>query len=206
LLAKNNISPVTLTEVGCGSGMILHHLTKLLPSIKTGDGFDISPFAISKARTINNPALHFHENSFPPAGHQSYDLVLMQDVIEHVDDYYTFLRTLRNSGRHFVFHIPLDLSCRMLLKPHILKQARDSVGHIHYFSKEMVLWALADTGYTIIDWFFTKPLTDTSPSPSVFRWMKKQLRKLSFALHPELSVDLWGGYSMMILLEKQTVS
>ncbi|HSB93685.1 MAG TPA: class I SAM-dependent methyltransferase [Flavitalea sp.] len=205
LLKRNQIRPISVTEVGCGSGMILHHLMELNSSITEGHGFDISPWAITKARSIDNPALQFREGSLP-TGKLFSDLVLMQDVIEHVDDYYSFLRSLRDYGRHFVFHIPLDLSCRMLLKPHILKQARDTVGHIHYFSREMVLWALEDTGYTIIDWFYTKPLADTSPSPTIFRWFKKQLRKLSFALRPNLSADLWGGYSMMILLEKRNAS
>lgn len=202
LIKRNQLQPKSVTEVGCGSGTILDHLMRLNPSIQSCAGFDISPMAIAAAKQIPNPALRFEEASFPSADELAADLVLMQDVIEHVDDYYAFLRTLRTSGEKFIFHIPLDLSCRMILKPHILKQARESVGHIHYFSKEMVLWALEDTGYRITDWFYTKPLGDTSPSPTMFRWIKKQLRRFSYAIHQDLSVKLWGGYSMMILLEK----
>jgi hypothetical protein len=98
-----------------------------------------------------------------------------------------------------VFHIPLDLCCRTLLKPHVLMQQREAVGHIHYFSKEMVLWMLKDTGYEVMDWRYTKSMLDLLPQSSLKNKLKKTLRHLSFSLDEEKSVKYWGGYSMMIL-------
>jgi hypothetical protein len=98
-----------------------------------------------------------------------------------------------------MFHIPLDLSCRTILKPHILLQQRESVGHIHYFSKELVQWMLKDTGYEIIDWMYTKPMLDLKPPGTFKRRIKKILRNASFSINKDLSAKLWGSYSMMIL-------
>ena len=72
-----------------------------------------------------------------------------------------------------VFHIPLDLACRTILKSHVLMQQRNAVGHIHYFTREMVQWALKDKGYTISDWMYTKPIIDVYPPDSFKRRVKK---------------------------------
>jgi hypothetical protein len=85
------------------------------------------------------------------------------------------------------------------MKPHVLLQQRQSVGHIHYYTKEMAAWALKDTGYEIIDWVYTKPVVDTQPANSIMRGVKKILRNISFALNKDWSVKKWGGYSIMVI-------
>ena len=125
--------------------------------------------------------------------------MLTIDVVEHVDDYYGFLRKLKAKSGYFVFHIPLDLSCRTVMKPHVLLQQRQSVGHIHYFTKETAIWMLQDTGYELIDWVYTKPVIDFFPASSYKRFIKKLLRNISFAINKDWSVKKWGGYSIMVL-------
>src|SRR4030095_8553778 len=126
------------------------------------------------------------------------DLILVIDVIEHVEDIYSFLRTLKPAGRNFIFHIPLDLSCRTILKPHVMLQQRTSVGHIHYFTEETALWLLRDTGYSIEHFIYTKPEIDLSKPQTVKQWIKKVLRGFSYAMNKRLSVKLWGGYSLLL--------
>jgi hypothetical protein len=200
LLIKHKLHPSKILEVGTGAGTVLDQLSKIQPGIQQLSGFDISPFAITEASRIENKKLSFQVGELPADAHA--DLLLMMDVLEHVDDIYSFLRSLRDHADHFIFHIPLDLSCRTILKPHIMLQQRNDVGHIHYFSKEMVLWAIKDTGYEVLDWKYTKPVTDNQTSPTVFRRFKKTLRNLSFSVNKDLSAKLWGGYSMLLLLRK----
>jgi len=200
LLLKHGLKPATILEVGTGAGGVLDHLSRLNSQIKQLTGFDISPDAIIEASKLENPLLSFSVGKLPAEAYSN--LLLMLDVIEHVDDFYSFLRSLRLHAEHFIFHIPLDLSCRTILKPHIIKQQRDDVGHIHYYSKEMVLWAMKDTGYQVLDWKYTKPITDINKSPTFFRGLKKVLRNFSFSINKDLSAKLWGGYSMMLLLKK----
>lgn len=45
----------------------------------------------------------------------SWDLVLVLDVFEHVDDYLGFLRGLSRIARNIIFHIPLDISVMRVL-------------------------------------------------------------------------------------------
>ena len=200
MLQKHRIAARSVCEVGSGSGMILQYLSEMFPEIEIFAGFDISPDAIKQSQKIQNNKLSFFQSSIPE--NKNFDLLLMLDVIEHVDDYYQFLRNIRHCSNQFIFHIPLDLSCRMILKPHILLNERKSVGHIHYFTKETIFWALEDTGYIIKDWFYTKPLTDTSASPNLFRWFKKKGRNMLFSIAPDLCARLFGSYSVMLYLEK----
>lgn len=199
LLIKNEIDPKEITEIGCGAGGILEALSTDFKKEICYYGYDISPQAISLAKKKEGDKLKFFNENFIADKNIHTELLLIIDVIEHIDDYYGFLQKLKTRSNYFVFHIPLDLAVRMILKPHILLQQRESVGHIHYFSKDMVLWFLNDTGFEIIDWFYTKPLTDVKPEKGFTRGVKRILRNLSFNLNEDLSAKLWGSYSIMIL-------
>ena len=199
LLKRNKLDPKQVIEVGCGAGENLVELSKKANGIEKLAGFDISPQAINLAAKKVTDKISFFNEDITGKENMHADLMLVIDVVEHVDDYYGFLRKLKTKSDWFVFHIPLDLSCRTVMKPHVLLQQRQSVGHIHYYSKEMVEWALLDTGYEIIDWEYTKPVVDVQPANSVKRFVKKILRNFSFAINKDWSAKKWGGYSMMIL-------
>lgn len=199
LYQKNGLQPKSIVEVGCGAGAILETLQKRDENILKFDGFDISPQAIKLAQSRKNSKLSFHESDFLQQDFPLPDLLLMMDVMEHVEDYYQFMRTLRDKSQNFIFHIPMDLSCRSILKPHVLLQQRESVGHIHYFSEEMISWILKDTGYKIIDHHYTKPVIDSQPVKGMKAKVKKVLRNMSFGINQPLSAKLWGGYSLLIL-------
>ena len=199
LLLKNNISVAEVTEVGCGAGGILTELSKKDSGIKRLAGYDISPQAIELARKNATDKINFFNEDITQKKDFHTELMLVIDVVEHVDDFYGFLRKIKAKSEYFVFHIPLDLSCRTIMKPHVLEQQRQSVGHIHYYTKEMAAWALKDTGYEIIDWVYTKPVVDVQPAGSLKRRVKKILRNISFALSKDWSVKKWGGYSIMVL-------
>jgi len=201
LLKRNNIIIDNAVDVGCGAGGILEALAKKDLGIKEFTGFDIAPDAIRIANERSSGRVQFINGDFTAGIHARADLLLLIDVIEHVDDFYGFLRKVKLKSEYFVFHIPLDLCCRSLLKPHILLQQRNAVGHIHYFSKEMVLWFLTDLGFTLLDFIYTEPDLDVKPAKTLKSFTKKYLRKLSFSLNKELSIKLWGGYSIMVLLK-----
>lgn len=198
ILKFNNCTPKEITEVGCGSGAVLYHLSKLTEATVQYKGYDISSQAISLAKNLPQNAIEYFNEDWTKKD-ISTDCLLVIDVLEHVEDFYGFLKTIRNKANHFVFHIPLDLSCRTILKPHVLLQQRNKVGHIHYFTKDHIVWMLKDCGYTIIDSFYTKPFIDTSPAKGFKNSIKKILRNFSYWIHKDVSASLWGGYSIMIL-------
>lgn len=199
LLKKNDIEAGDVIEIGCGAGENLVELAKKDDRIKKLSGYDISPHAIELARKKASGRISFYNKDFTAEEYINTELMLVIDVLEHVDDYYGFLRKLRNKSKYFVFHIPLDLSCRTIRKPQVLLQQRQSVGHIHYFTRETAEWSLRDTGYEIIDWEYSKPVVDVDRPRTFKRWVKKILRNLSYSISPEWSVKRWGGYSIMVL-------
>ena len=199
LLTRNKLSFQSVTEIGCGSGKVLKLLSETLPGSIQFSGYDISPQAIQYAKKNNGENIRVFHGDFLDPSTPGADLIIMFDVVEHVADYYQFLEGLKNKGSYFAFHIPLDLCCRTLLKPHVMLQQRDAVGHIHYFSRDMVIWMLQDTGYVVLDWMYTKPIGDIANAATFKGWLKKNLRNLSFSINKNRSADVWGGYSMMIL-------
>jgi hypothetical protein len=77
-------------------------------------------------------------------------------------------------------------------------RARKNVGHIHYFSKDTALEALKDTGYDVIDCFYTAGILDL-PSKTFRSHFLRLPRQLGFKINPDLTVRMLGGYSLMVL-------
>jgi SAM-dependent methyltransferase len=200
LLKQNNVQFTSAAEVGCGAGGVVYCLQQQYPGVPFS-GYDISPQAIALAQQFKQENLHFYNEDFLQKETAQEDLVLVIDVVEHVPDFFEFLTKLKKKGRQFVFHIPLDMSCRTLLKPHVLLQQRRAVGHIHYFTKEHIWWALQDCGYTIKQWQYTRPRIDIDKPDGFKIAVKKILRNMSFGISKNSSVKLWGGYSVLILAE-----
>lgn len=199
LINKFQLPTGHIVEVGCGAGGILAELSKNLSEKSQLQGYDISPQAIEIARKKENSQLSFYLEDYAELQTEKPDLVLVLDVVEHVDDIYSFLRNIRDKGTNFIFHIPLDMSCRTLLKPHVLLQQRKDVGHIHYFTEETMLWMMHDVGFQVEYLTYSKPDVDRVKPASFKQWVKKVLRKLSYSINKKLSVKLWGGYSALIL-------
>jgi hypothetical protein len=127
-----------------------------------------------------------------------FDLLLVIDLIEHLDDYYGFLRKLRSRGRYAIFHIPLELSAYSVLRSYPILDSRASVGHIHYFTKDTALAALAETGYEVVDWFYPEWRMRLRGKP--FRQkVLTMLRRSLLHVKTDLAVRLLGGFSLMVL-------
>ena len=126
----------------------------------------------------------------------NFDIVLAIDVIEHVEDYFGFLRKLKEKGNNIIFHIPLDLSVQTIFRGSPLLKNRLKAGHIHYFTKETALASIKDTGYTIIDCRYTNSAEQNH------NWKKYPftvIRKLLYNFNEDFTVRLLGGYSLLVL-------
>ncbi|MGH2564849.1 MAG: class I SAM-dependent methyltransferase [Ginsengibacter sp.] len=202
IIQRNQLHPDSIIEVGCGFGEILIHLSKLCKEVSSIKGYDISPQAIAEAQKHTTDRVLFYNTDFAKENNTSFGLILVIDVIEHIPDYLEFLKSIAGKGKDFIFHIPLDISCRTILKPHVLLQQRNDVGHLHYFTRDHVEWILSDMGFVIKDWHYTLSETDRNKAHTIKQWIKKNIRKFSFFLTKEISVKLWGGYSVMIYCQK----
>jgi cyclopropane fatty-acyl-phospholipid synthase-like methyltransferase len=199
ILERNGVAPAMVCEVGCGAGDILTHLSKQLSPSTSFVGYEISPdaYAICSGKTGEN--LQFRLGD-PLEDSERFGLVMAVDVFEHVEDYFDFLRKLREKGTHKLFHIPLELSVWMVARGRPLLHQRHSVGHIHHFSKETALATLEDTGYRIVDYTYTSGRTEL-PALGWKSRLLKWPRKALYRLDPDIAARTLGGYSLLVLAE-----
>jgi SAM-dependent methyltransferase len=196
MLAKNNLAPKTIAEVGCGAGEILIQLEKRLPNCSFV-GYEPSPQAFELARRRERENVHFiHGGLFDEQ--VRFDVLLCIDVFEHVDDYIGFVRSLKKYSDFKIFHIPLDLSVQSVLREGALLKARDTVGHLHYFSKATALATLKYCGYDVIDYRFTG-LALEPPNRGLRANLMKFPRKAFSAISVDFAARVLGGWSLLVL-------
>lgn len=196
MLSKHQIVPRTICDVGCGTGEVLRQLQENLNHDCIFLGYDVSPQAFELAKGRANEKLLFRLAD-PLKEKGNFDLILVLDVIEHLEDYFTFLQGLRARGYYKIFHIPLDLSVQTVFRKKALLKRRDLYAHVHYFTKETALRTLVDTGYEVQDYFYTPRSIDFGSEPG--EKLLKLPRKVCFTIHKDLAARLLGGFSLLVL-------
>jgi SAM-dependent methyltransferase len=198
MLARNDLVPQRVCDIGCGTGEVLRLLAESGPGTAAYVGYDISPQAHEVAKKKENARLAFRLGNMPSAADEPFDLITCMDVFEHVEDYLSFLRSIRTQAEFKVFHVPLDLSVQTVLRRGALLQRRTGVGHIHYFTKELALAVLRDTGYEVIDCFYTHKFCD-SAQIGILNNVVKVVLKTAFAVQEDIAARTVGCSSLMVL-------
>jgi hypothetical protein len=182
MIRKNRVPHGTICEVGCGTGEILLNLEKAFPA------------AVQK----QTPNTQFQLKDLLAKTGAHYDLVLAIDVIEHVEDYISFIKKLKAFGTYKIFHIPLDVSVQSIFRAWPIEELRRNVGHLHYFFKQTAIATLEDCGYTIIDHCYTASRLEL-PNQAASSRLVRIPRRMLFALDEDFAVRLLGGYSLLVL-------
>lgn len=199
-LEQTGLTPRTVAEIGCGAGEILRQLQLRLPGSRF-TGYELSPDAYKLCLTRRQHNLEFRNEDPLTEGNREYvDLLLVIDVVEHVEDCFTFLKKCRPKAAHTIFHLPLDLSVQTLLRPQALLEERRRVGHIHYFTKETALACISEAGYRVIHSFHTcKPMDE--PHRQLYKKLINGSRKLLYSVSPDAAARWLGGFSLMVVAE-----
>jgi SAM-dependent methyltransferase len=197
MLRKNRLQPKTICEVGCGAGEVLKLLQERMGGACRFWGYDISPQALAMCESKANKKLQFKLADISREDDSYFDLLLVLDVIEHVEDYLGFLGGIRPKSDLKIFHFPLDLSVQALVRQRGLLNRRELYRHLHYFTKETALETLKDTGYDVIDYCYTPRCIEMANE--VATKLAILPRKLWFALNQDLAVRVLGGYSLLVL-------
>jgi len=198
ILQGNGLAPKAICEVGSGAGEVLKQLQERMGSDCEFWGYEISPQAFELSRSRENGHLHFKLADLTEEKNEfRYDLLLVLDVVEHLEDYFTFLRAIRTKADYKVFHFPLDLSAQAVLRKDGMMIRRMEHAHLHYFTKELALQVLIDTGYEIIDAFYAPRSNEIGPQliQKLFRLPRAAL----FAINEDFAARLLGGYSLFVL-------
>lgn len=194
LLRKHNINPKTVCEVGCGAGEVLRILQqKLDPDCKMW-GYDVAHHAIELAKTRENDRLKFAVEDFGTLTTPRYDLLLILEVVDHIEDYMGFLRMLKTRAEYKLFSISLDICVQTAMRKGAFLRRRVAHSHLHHFTKEIALRVLEETGYEVVDYF----LPHRSVNNTALSKLSSPVRSLAFKLSPELTTRFLGG-SIMIL-------
>lgn len=198
MLRKHSLEPETVCEVGCGAGEALRLIQQGLPESCQFTGYDISPYAIELARTRENERLRFFKGDIAALAEQRFDLTLVLDVVEHLEDYFTFMRALRPLGTYTFFMFPLDISVQTVLRPDGLLYTRREYGHLHYFTKEVILALLKETGYEVVDWKYAQNSVEES-TDALRRRLMSFPRRIAYTLNQDIAAHLLGGAKLLAL-------
>ncbi len=199
MMRAHNLVPSSIAEVGCGAGAVLGGMRRAFPDARLY-GFDIAPGAVKFWEEYAEARIEFALGDFFEQSDRRYDLLLLLDVIEHLSNPFDFLSRLRGHAAYFLFHFPLDLSAVSVLREQPLLHVRRKVGHIHYFTKGLVLALLEECGYQVRDWFYT----DAAFSAPQRSWKTRFVsmpRRMVYALARDVGVRLFGGETVMVLAD-----
>lgn len=137
-------------DLGCGDGLLLKSLRS--GGIR-GEGIDISEVAIekcvehgisAKCADFSGGDLEYDDNTF--------EWVVMTDVLEHLYDPKAILKEAARVGRHVLVIVPNfnSLSARMqTLFGKIPENNKANKGHVYWFNKKMIEQIFYDAGLKI---------------------------------------------------------
>lgn len=197
ILARRNIWPDSICDVGCGAGIVLRELGQTFPDAEL-TGYDIAPALAEFWRKYEDTKISFHAEDFLAHNDRTYDVILMMDVVEHLQDPFSFLSQIRRRGKYVVLHIPLDLSVMSVFREKGLLHVREKTGHVHYFTRKLALAVLRDSGFEILEDRFTDAYR-TAPGLSLKSKLAGLLRRAIFALAPQAGPRLLGGQTLIVL-------
>ena len=199
MLELNDLSPRSIGEVGCGTGEVLRQLQLKMAPGCVFRGYDIAPQAIELSRTRENDRLHCRLGDIRQDPDGRFDLLLVLDVLEHQENYFSFLRDVKPLAPYKMFHTVLDLSVKAVLRPNGLMELRRTSDDLYFFSKDTILQALRDEGYRIIHWFYASRAIYRASG--VVKRIRQWPRAVCFAVNQDFAVRALGGYSLFVLAQ-----
>jgi SAM-dependent methyltransferase len=197
MLAQCRLRPASIAEVGCGAGGVIAALRDEFPQARLA-GFDIAPAAAQFWPRHAAARVEFATGDFFALTDESFDVILLLDVLEHLADPAGFLTRVRTRARHFVFHFPLDLSALSVLRETPLLYVREKVGHVHYYTKSLALALLAECGLETIAWRYSGA-SFTAPRRSLATRAAALARRLVYAVNKDAGVRLLGGETLVVV-------
>lgn len=197
LLSSQAIKPKSIVEIGCGSGNILVSLHKFYPNCELR-GFDIAPDAERFWKKHESTGIRFKLADYLTVDEPVPDLLLLFDVLEHLGNPWQFLSSLHDRTNMLAIHFPLDLSVISVLREHPLLTVRNKVGHLHFFTKNLAISLLEETGYDIIEAHFTNAALEI-PKRTFKTKLAGVARKLAYALNHEFGARILGGETLIVL-------
>lgn len=197
ILRQHRINPTRIVEVGCGSGAVLASLRKHYPDAGM-EGYDIAPDAQRFWGAPASRGISFTLGDYLEMDTVVPDVVLVIDVLEHLGNPWEFLSRLKDRSKLVVCHIPLDLSAMSVARENPLLYVRNKVGHLHYFTRNLAVALLEESGYEVIEARYTNASL-AAPQRSLKTRLAAHLRRFIYAFGKDVGVRLLGGETLMVI-------
>jgi len=197
ILDKNNLHPNSICEIGYGAGGLLLNLAKYYDEKVNFYGYETSEAAyrVSKPKETTNVIYNLKDLLLEDV---YYDVILAINVLARVKDYLGFLSKLRTKAEYKVFHIQLQLSIYTMLRSDYFQKKDHLRSPLHLFNKETALGTLQGTGYQIIDYFYTSPISYLK-NPKGKEKVLLFVNKFFASINPDFAAKYLGGFSLMVL-------
>lgn len=199
LLRRNDISPRTLLELGCGSGAVITECRRRGLAARYV-GVEYAPEAADYLRRtspgievvcadITDPAFHLRD---------AYDLLVVSHVLEHLEEPGRFLQTVRASlgAAHAIVEVPLEDLWAGRLKALVRDRTANRAGHVQFYTVRTVEELLQSHGLRIIDRRTYVPILDLQTvrflsEKDGLAWHQRWIRTLTGCILPAMLTPLW---------------
>ena len=197
LAAHPEIDVKSICDVGCGTGGVLESLQNHYGDRVRVVGFEPSVDAVRLALE-KRPGVEIIERG-PTPEDGPFDVAVVLDVFEHIENFYAFLRGLHGLADNFIFHIPLDMTAFNVARVQELIGIRETLGHIHHFCPQTARASLELTGFELVDERFTLVAGSLDHNQPLPVKVLRRVRRLGFKVSPDMTSRLIGGVSLLVL-------
>ena len=146
----DNVSSTdSVLDIGCGQGMVAADVAKKAKHV-VGIDFDQKKIAWAK-RTYQAPNLTFLVgDALKDLPNQSFDAVVLSNVLEHIDQREAFLRSIRPLAPKFLIRVPMIArDWKVLYKKEIGLDYRLDDTHFIEYTQDELLQELTNTNYRV---------------------------------------------------------
>jgi 2-polyprenyl-3-methyl-5-hydroxy-6-metoxy-1,4-benzoquinol methylase len=135
-------SAAQVGEVGCGSGLILSHLANTYQ--KAADGFELNLHALKLCPKLPGNLYIYDIFQRHPDLVDRYDLLMMMDVLEHIEDEVSFLQAVQDHlkpGGFLILGVPM--------RQHLYSTYDKADGHFRRYSAKYLQSVVEKAGLSV---------------------------------------------------------
>ena len=140
--------PIEILDIGGGGGYLGRLVCDWFHSngyIATMSALDVSNDMVNAQMACNPNILKSYIGGLDELGHDVYfDLILMIDVIEHIQENSSYSVKLNSYGKYIIYNIPIEFNYidrvrNFLMKGRYYTLQKESLGHLHFFSTKTAI-------------------------------------------------------------------
>jgi 2-polyprenyl-3-methyl-5-hydroxy-6-metoxy-1,4-benzoquinol methylase len=146
---KNVTKNDRVLDIGSGNGSLAKDVALHAKSVL---GVDIDPKNIEKSKRNNSaPNLEYRlADATKDLSSETFDIIIMSNVLEHIDDRVNFLKSIRPLARKFLFRVPMiDREWVTLLKQELGLDYRLDTTHFTEYTFAQFKSEFEEAGYEV---------------------------------------------------------